>query len=300
MIELLYIASPSFSGSTLLTFLLNAHPKIATIGELKWGDIDLASYRCSCGALLAECDFWREVEARMLARGLPFDLHRPATDFRCRTRPLADRALRARIRGQIFESARSLTTAVLPSVRRTWPLVARVNRAMIEIILDLQGGKVFVDASKDPVRLMHLARTGDYDVRVLQLVRDGRAVACSAMKNEGQTVEAAAREWLHTHQQIERLRAKLGGDRLLTVRYEDLCADPQATILRAYDFLGVPALVPVNSRSRAEQHIIGNRMRLRPMLEVRADEKWRLMLSRQDIAEFDRIAGRQNQSYAYV
>ena len=35
MTDLVYILSPSYSGSTLLTFLLNTHPEIATIGELK-------------------------------------------------------------------------------------------------------------------------------------------------------------------------------------------------------------------------------------------------------------------------
>src|SRR5687767_15395896 len=106
MIDLLYIASPSFSGSTLLTFLLNAHADIATIGELKWGDIDLQTYHCSCGSLLRECRFWQAVESQMKEPGLPFDLKRPATDFRCRERELVDHIVRARVRGPLFESLR--------------------------------------------------------------------------------------------------------------------------------------------------------------------------------------------------
>ena len=51
MTDLIYIMSPSFSGSTLLTFLMGAHPSVATVGELKatsLGDID--EYDCSCGS----------------------------------------------------------------------------------------------------------------------------------------------------------------------------------------------------------------------------------------------------------
>ena len=57
MIPCLYVASPSYSGSTLLTMLLAEHPEVATIGEMKGGQEDLSSYRCSCGALFAACPF---------------------------------------------------------------------------------------------------------------------------------------------------------------------------------------------------------------------------------------------------
>ena len=67
MIDLVYIASPSYSGSTLLTFLLNAHRDVATMGELKWGPIDLETYCCSCGELLTACPFWQDVARRVEA-----------------------------------------------------------------------------------------------------------------------------------------------------------------------------------------------------------------------------------------
>ena len=41
--RLLYILAPSYSGSTLLTYLLSQHDAIATVGELKAtsrGDLD--------------------------------------------------------------------------------------------------------------------------------------------------------------------------------------------------------------------------------------------------------------------
>jgi hypothetical protein len=300
MIDLIYIASPSFSGSTLLTFLLNAHPAIATIGELKWGEIDLQSYRCSCGALLVDCSFWKQVEARMHARGLPFDLKRPATDFRCRERPFFDRVLRARIRGRTFERARDISISVLSAARRALPLARTVNRALIEIILELQRGKAFLDGSKDPVRLRHLFKTGDYNIRVIQIIRDGRAVTYSAVKNKTRTVRSAALEWMRTHIEIGRLSQRLGPDRLFSVRYEDLCADPGSTIGRICDFLNLPSDVAVPDYRCAEHHILGNRMRLEPSADIRLDTKWRSALSAEDLRNFGRLSGKLNKQYGYA
>ena len=66
MPEMIYILSPSYSGSTLLTCLLARHPDIATVGELKASALgSLDSYKCSCGELLRECQFWDRIASRM-------------------------------------------------------------------------------------------------------------------------------------------------------------------------------------------------------------------------------------------
>lgn len=299
MIRLVYLASPSFSGSTLLTFLLNTHPSIATMGELKWGDIDLETYPCSCGDLLTRCPFWKNIQSRMAERGMPIDLLRPPTDFRC-DGGWSNKIARTRVRGAVFEYLRDAVVATLPEPRSAFPTVAAVNRAMMEIILELQNGRVFLDGSKDPVRLKYLLDTGDYEARVIQLLRDGRGVMNSAMKNERRCPRDAAREWRNTHVQIERLARRLPEGRLLTVRYEDLCADPGAEVSRILAFLGLPDGVVVGDYRRVEHHILGNKMRLHDATDIRLDEKWRQTLTRDDLDVFDRTAGELNRRYGYV
>jgi hypothetical protein len=300
MIELLYIASPSYSGSTLLTLLLNAHPSIATVGELKWGNIDLENYECSCGSLLRECTFWENVVARMEAEGLHFSLQRPATAFRHASRPWLDRVARSRVRGRLYESARSLALASSPTARQSWSYIQRVNRAAIEIILDLQGGRIFLDGSKDPVRLQYLLESGDYDVRIIQLVRDGRGVVYSAIKNAGDVAETAALEWRRTHEQIERLARRLGDGRFFRMRYEDLCSEPDATMDRVCAFLGIETQQLTKSCWTAEHHVLGNRMRLRRDLEIKLNEAWRDALDSQALDAVERIGGPLNRRYGYV
>lgn len=299
MIDLIYIASPSFSGSTLLTFLLNTHPSIATIGELKWGDIDFDDYRCSCDRLLRECPFWLSVVAQMSERSLTFDLQRPPTDFRCRGRTMADRIVRARVRGPLFERVRDTMVAVMPPARRSWPTIARFNREIIEVILELQSGSVFVDGSKDPVRLKYLHETGNYRIRVIQLVRDGRGVVNSAIKNERHSVEHAAREWKCTHRQIECVADRIRPDALIRVRYEDLCADPRAEMGRLFQTLALPDAPWIEKFRDVEHHILGNRMRLRQETTIALDEKWRTTLDEKALATFDAVAGPLNRRYGY-
>ncbi|MFO0837900.1 MAG: sulfotransferase [Phycisphaerae bacterium] len=300
MIALTYLAAPSFSGSTLLTFLLASHRRVATIGELKWGPIDLETYRCSCGELLRECAFWRQVGAGVRERGLPFDLNRPMTDFRCRTKPLADRVMRARIRGPAFEALRTAAARALPSVRHVRPLVRDVNRAMIELICSALDADAFVDGSKDPVRFKHLSETGDYDMRCLHLVRDARAVVFSAGKNQAVPVAAAARDWRRTHEQIERLAGKLQPTRYFRLRYEDLCADPRGVMRRVFEFMRLDPNGAPEDFSIRGHHILGNRMRLNFDNRIRVDETWREAQRKEDRRNVELECGAKNAEYGYT
>lgn len=299
MIPLIYIASPSYSGSTLLTFLMNAHPDVATIGELKWGDIDLDTYCCSCGQKITECTFWSNVQSNMDDRGVEFNLLRPDTHYRHPSNYLADRILRTRVRGRVHECIRNAAMSIVPGCRKAVSRVSRTNRAIIDIVMQLQKGTVFVDSSKDPVRLKHMIDTGDYDIWVVQLVRDGRAVVNSAIKNQSQSASLAAREWFSTHREIERVGAYLGENRLMRVSYEELCQDTDAAMSRIFDWSGVKPVPVTTTFGQAEHHILGNRMRLSITGEIKHDEKWRTTLPEAALRTFEAIAGAQNRTYGY-
>src|SRR5262245_43457673 len=66
--KIIFIASLSHSGSTLLDLMLNAHPQVASAGELK--QLSRCArferrgrrHRCTCGAKsLWDCTFWSRV-----------------------------------------------------------------------------------------------------------------------------------------------------------------------------------------------------------------------------------------------
>lgn len=311
-IELLYLASSSFSGSTLLTLLLAAHRRIATIGELKataMGDID--RYRCSCGARIRGCAYWADLGALLARRGVPFDLSRFGTHFRSeQAGSLADRALRAQVRGPLLEAARSLALRVLPGASRELQGILERNRALIDAVCALRGASIFLDGSKEPNRLQYLSQSAHWPVKFVHLVRDGRGVLQSMIKrvlrrpraarrSRPSLVAALARHWRRVNLACERVIARLPAERWVRVRYEDVCREPQGSIQPIFRLLGIdPIELPEDFRE-IEHHILGNYMRLKDG-RIALDEQWRTALSPEDLATFERVAGRINRRYGYV
>lgn len=300
MHELAYILSPSYSGSTLLTFLLATHPSIATIGELKataMGDID--SYRCSCGAMIRECGFWKRLTGELTDRGVGFDLENFGTHFQADSRPLANRLLHGRVRGRLFEAARDTALCVLPTCRRNRERVLQKNQAVIDAIRDIQGGEVFLDGSKDPVRLKHLVASGLWNVKAICLIRDGRGVANSYMRHYDVPMTVAAKEWRQAHEECDRVVSRLPAASSITVHYETLCRDPDRTLSAVFEFLGLDSRRASRDFHAVEHHILGNAMRLRSSSEIVLDEKWKSTLTAADPQTFDRLAGDLNRRYGY-
>lgn len=304
MTNFTFVMAHSFSGSTLLSFLLGAHPEIATVGEMFIAHgIDPGTYVCSCGERIAECPFWRRVSLEMAARGIPYDVRRNQASFSANgVGPVSHRLLAAEPRGPFMETIRGAALALIPGARRELGRRLRTNEVLAEVITEMRGARAFVDASKRPGRLLHLRRIPSLDIRVIHLVRDGRAVARSAVRNLGMTAEEGACSWTAAAQSAERVRALFPAGRWLTLRHEDLCREPEATLDRVLRFVGV-AVLPggrVPDFRCADHHIIGNRMRLSHTSEVRLDERWRTEMPAGEIRAVERIAGETLERYGYT
>lgn len=289
---------PSYSGSTLLTLLLADHPDIATVGELKATSMgDISAYYCSCGELLTSCPFWLDVKQMMqkLGRDVIFDNFK--THFQDKKSYFSDRLLRAALRGPLFEMARDAGFLVSPAAHRTKQEIIKQNQAIIEIICTLQQAKTFLDDSKEPIRLKFLLAADLWDIRVIHLTRDGRGVTNSYMRHQKSTMTLAAREWIHTQQECDRMAKLLGNSRCLTVQYERLCQEPEKTLTDIYQFFELEP--EFNSSSNRIKHILGNQMRLGSLQNIRLDEKWKQALSADDLQIFTDIAGELNQLHGY-
>jgi hypothetical protein len=300
-----FILAHSFSGSTLLSFLLDAHPEIATVGEMFIAPShNTAGYPCSCGEPIERCAFWRRVSEAMAARGIPFDLRSAEASLTAASYGLlGSRVVWAEPRGPFLEGIRRLALALLPGVRRELDRRIAVNRHLAEAVLELRHARVFVDATKRPGRALLLRRDPRLDLQVIHLVRDGRAVARSTIRNLDRTVEEGARSWAASVRRCEELRRAFPPERWLTVRHEDLCRDPRETLARIFDFLDVsPDLETggVRQIQAGDHHIIGNRMRLSRTSEIRLDERWRTELTPDQLRTIERIAGPELTRYGYA
>src|SRR5262245_9109598 len=173
-----YILAASHSGSTLLAMLLGSHPEVCTVGELKATSLgDPASYRCSCGELIRECRFWTSVSRRMAERGFAFDVTNARTNIDAEADRYLHRLLAPLARGPAAEALRDLALGLHPWWRRHLREVQAINGALVRSLLEETGKRVVVDSSKIGIRLKYLLLNPELDVRVIRLVRDGRAVA---------------------------------------------------------------------------------------------------------------------------
>jgi hypothetical protein len=302
MTDLVYIMGHGYSGSTLLTFLLGSHPKIATIGELGIAPRSKTrpeEFLCSCHSPIRDCDFWQRVAQGMTDRGHPFDIWQADLDFRARDGGLADVVLRAVQRGPVLETARNVALRTVPKARRELSRVLARIEALVDTIVGIKGSSVFLDSSKRPERATFMRRVPSFDMKVIHLVRDGRAVSWSTMKNLGVGPAEAARSWVGDNTASEHAKRYFSPDRLLTLRYEDLCTNPERALADVYKFIGVPAKNGYHDFRAYEHHIIGNRMRLSSTSEIRLDERWKEALTPEQLAIIEKHVKPLNEGYGY-
>jgi len=302
--KLLYIISPSFSGSTLLTLLLARHDGIATIGELKAtnrGDIE--KYYCSCGDRLLDCSFWRDIRQTAQAQGVEFELEDFATHFRSDSRWI-DKILGAQVRGTAFEAIRRALIRIAPKLRIQFKNILQQNQSLISLILQHQGTEILVDGSKDPNRLLYFIESGIWDISVINITRDGKAQSNSQRSRphyKGNYRDAAI-EWNKTMLQIQQVLNKVPSTKLHTLKYEDLCRDTAMTMDKVWKFIGLPP-IPCDANNldlkTKEQHILGNKMRTQSHITIRLDERWRNQITPAEHQEFENIGGKTNRQLGY-
>jgi len=246
-VPLVYIAGSSHSGSTLLDLLLGSHPAVESVGEAK----KIAA-----------------VDARLRAGEDPL--------CTCRA-PVA---------------ACPFWRAVMPEEADALRHDAAANAALFRRALAVRGRRMALDSSKTAGRAALLARSGLFDLTVLHLVRDSRAIAHSNRRKQDRIpaagrrdygLAASVRGWQKLNLRTRRLFARRPGVRYLTVRYEDLAADPRAALQRVLAALGLPwdeSLL--RYREHTHHNIEGNRMRLGGESVIRADDEYRRALSAAD------------------
>lgn len=283
--RVLYVGGMPRSGSTLLTWMLGQLPGHCAVGELfyLWTSGLERDQLCGCGEAFRSCEFWTDVGERAFGGWSAVDVERVRTLMR-----------RVDATTQI---PRVLGSRFLPTFRREQQeyadLLARVYGAASHV----SGCPTVVDGSKRP-SLAYLLRTApQVDLRVVQIVRDPHGVAHSWSKQVTLPPGAGAREYLKVRptRLITRrwitVNALIRGIRrlsvpVLTVRYEDLVAEPRATMASIAAFSGAHQVngsdpvhfVRSDGVHLAPAHMVeGGRVRFSPSpLTLRLDESWRL------------------------
>ena len=306
MERLRYVCIPGspFTGSTLLGTLLNEHPDCASIGAAVGlpRRPDLTTYLCSCGARFRDCEFWRDIAARTASLGYPVNVFESGywnTHLRLSRQPTLNALLARSLGSDRLNDARDGVVARWPGARAAILGMGWNSWSLATAVLARTGKSVFIDTSRDHQRPKYLGMHPQLEVKVIHLFRDPRGNSASIMKHTGVDAATAAQQWKHYNVEARRVRRYLPENAWLALRYEDLCADPQAVFDRISNFLGVPrAVIQIGART-GKSHIIGNKMRLKAVSEIREDRSWETRLDEGDLAVLADIAGATSREFGY-
>ena len=259
------VLSDNRSGSTLLDQCLGAHPEIVSLGEVHWLRAYVREDRtiydpvhplvCSCGETVNACPFWRAVAVEL---GRPLDSLRLELSLRAATTTVG-----GDIPGKIRELPRRVV-ARLPDTFRYTPVqgafsasvVARDTLDLFDAVCRVAGKPCCVDSSKSAFRYRALYEIEPDRTLAVILVRDYRAVVHSKIKH-GNNLEAAARGWRRKMSQIEALTRDVPERRKFQLKYESLCAEPEAELTRLCDFLGIDFVPSMLQRPSDNTHHLG-------------------------------------------
>ena len=272
--SVLYIAGTGRSGSTLLAGLLGRVEGHVAVGELRyvWSRALVEDHLCECGARFRNCPFWADVFAEGFGG---FDESHPEEVAR-----LAARVDRIRHIPRL--AAPGLRSAPF---RADLEALGQVLRRLYSAILSVSGASVVVDSSKDPSYAYVLSAVPSLDVALVHLIRDSRAVAYSWTRErvrpeihwkveymQRRPPSLSARRWVQYHLVLDVLERRV--PRSLRVRYEDLAADPEATVARVTALRAV-APPPTAEGTRSTGHsVAGNPVRFEGLGPVRPDLAW--------------------------
>ncbi len=317
-----YILAASHSGSTLLAMLLASHPEACTTGELKATSLgDPERYRCACGAPIRRCEFWNAIAASMRERGHAFDITRADTHITAGTTAYERRLLRPLVRRGLAERARDAALHLSPDWRGRLRRFQSVNEALVRSVCERTGARAIVDSSKVGIRLKYLLRNPNLDVRVVRLIRDGRAVALTytdpdnyadaraahlrgggtggSHADERLTLQEAAHEWRRSNEEADAILSTVAPSAYTTIAYEDLCTNTNAVLAKVWSFLDLAPVALTPGWRMRNPHVIGNGMRFDTTEEVRLDERWKSALDAKALAVFDAEAGALNRMLGY-
>ena len=298
-VTLLYITGYNYSGSTLLAFLLNAYPLIASTGEICGPANFTAQSQCSCGSPLDACPVYREIERRV---GSPFfQLDGFKFGHRLLSIPptLRQRLLFGSLRNTRAETLRDWARERLPWARA----VAREKRAVyagfIKGAAALFGVSIVADSSKNPMNIPFLMKADGVRLRVIHLVRHPAACVFSAINRSPHGVAAAAAYWARNFDTVERVLERVPREDWMRLRYEAVCLEPETACRGLCEWIGVPFDPAMLRFRQAAHHIYGNPMRLTDVAEIRLDMRWHTGLSEEELRVVAAITGSQAQRCGY-
>ncbi|MBA3010522.1 MAG: sulfotransferase [Proteobacteria bacterium] len=263
-IKIIYLLGTSFSGSTLLGYLLGASGQVFNAGELMLFSKkkQIGEISCFCGKRVEACGFWK---------------HMGLSEYRLYTKP-------------------DLSTKILLLLKLLWnrplsPIMkkgkwddAKFHGQLMEnMVYHDHGSSIIVDTSKSLFRLIYLICSNAYDVKIVYIKRDLMGNISSFIKNRDSFLKGFMNYKLnHFFMPLYLKRHKLD---FYFLSYKNLCARPEEELKKLGRYVGVDLSydqVIERIRERTFHVFTGSntRVQFRDFQGIRYDESWKKRLNR--------------------
>lgn len=286
-IQVICVTGSGRSGSTILDTILGQIEGFFSCGELSniWDNGLKARRLCGCGVELPECTVWKRILRDAFGALDDTDL---------------DRMISLREQSQTLRSRIQLA---VPQGRRPhgaspWKDYLEILERLYSGIAAATGCRVIVDSSKLPSHVALLQMLPSIELYIVHLLRDPRGVAYSWLRKKPRP---DAQDITHMRQ-FSPVRSALAWnmralstaglcrrqpERSLTLRYEDLIAEPREAINRIVALIGEQVTVPFadarHVRLGTTHTVWGNPGRFQSgTIEIRMDDEWKSKMKRSD------------------
>jgi hypothetical protein len=215
-IKVIYILGTSFSGSSIIGFVLGSNKKVFNAGELKFHNrlIKKRGETCSCGSNCLKCQFWEEIFRKS------YNIYEQPNFFE-KLKIIINTLLNRRIEIRKKYEDKKLLRAILQKAKKDNPET--------EYILD---------TSKSLWRLNYLIKQDYLDVNIIYLKRDIQGNVASFVKHRVGFFKGLCiyklnnfliQRWLKIHENVNCIK----------VKYKRLCQSPNKQLKRIGNFLNL-------------------------------------------------------------
>mgnify|MGYP006266744323 CR=1 FL=1 len=251
-IEIIYILSSGHSGSTLLNLVLGTHKNAISLGELKYLKSFVFNHKektrtirlkCDCGKYHNACFFWSPVLKKINFQKLY---------------PIQEGTLK---RLEFIKQAGSIK-----------------NYEQLYKEISNNGENVIIDSSKDLTYLHFLLKSNKFDIKVLQITRDGRGVINSHEKI-GYSTTSTYFSWLIGNLVSKiYLKIKLNKKNVYSLSYDLFTYNPKKYIqeINKKFNLNISKDNFIQDINKLEFHNFGgNLMRWKKIDSIKYDQSWK-------------------------
>jgi hypothetical protein len=166
--------------------------------------------------------------------------------------------------------------------------------------MQMSNATVFLDSSKAIRHAVYLDSINQFEVFMINLLRDGRGQVFSMLKRYPEkTIQELSLQWVNTINFQNDIITQWNG-KSIRVKYEQLCACPDEMMRQIFTFLNLdPDQGSLRYRD-FKQHIMGNLgTRTAKTNLIEEKQEWRSRLISDHIKVFEQIGGSLNYSLGY-